>query len=86
MPANVYMALLDLEETWKPLAEEPTVVNATVITPTTNGKDIAMRFNKGDPTDWPPGMRVELEGVDLAQLEASCDSSDNQLFVVGYTR
>ncbi|MBK8915043.1 MAG: hypothetical protein IPM64_10675 [Phycisphaerales bacterium] len=86
MPANVFMNRLELDSDWKALAEEPTVVNATIITPAGNSKDVAVRFRQGDAIGWPPGVQVQLDGVDLAELDASCDTSDNVLLVVGYTR
>ncbi len=86
MAANVYMKSFNLgSPNWAKLADEPLVVNATIIASSKNTNPVSVRFRGGTPADWPPGAAALLEGVDLSELEVQ-GGSGHLLLVVGYTR
>jgi hypothetical protein len=86
MAANVHMKSISLDSNWQPLADEPTVMNATIIASSQNTSNIDVRFRGGPTIKWPPGAAAMLEGVDLSEFEAKKDTSGHWLLVVGYTR
>ncbi|MEP0848612.1 MAG: hypothetical protein HRF50_17540 [Phycisphaerae bacterium] len=86
MPANVYMKSINLgSPDWEALADEPLVMNATVIASSKNTGNIDVRFREGALAKWPPGAAAMLEGVDLSEIEVK-GSSGHWVLVVGYTR
>ena len=46
---------------------------------------INVRFNGGEPAQWPPGATVQLLGVDVSQFEAQ-GQWNHAVLVVGITR
>ena len=85
MAANVYMKSISLTSEWVKLADEPLVMNATIIASSKNYNEIDVRVNGGPTVKWPPGASATLEGVDLSQIEVK-GGIGHLVLVVGYTR
>jgi len=86
MAANVQMKSFNLgAPTYAKLADESTVMNATIIASVKNANPVNVRFRGGTPASWPPGAAALLEGVDLSEIEVQ-GGSGHSLLVVGYTR
>ena len=85
MAANVYMKSISLTSEWVKLADEPTVMNATIIASSKNYNEIDVRVNGGPTVKWPAGAAATLEGVDLSQIEVK-GGIGHLVLVVGYTR
>lgn len=83
---NVYLKSFSLGSgQYVKLADESTVMNATIIASVKNTNPVNVRFRGGTPASWPPGAAALLEGVDLTEFEVQ-GASGHLLLVVGYTR
>jgi hypothetical protein len=84
VPANaVFESILLGNVEWTKLADEPTVVHATIIASSKNAGSIDMRFRGGPVAKWPPGAAASLEAVDLWEFEVK-GQAQHRVLVAGY--
>jgi len=69
---------------WTPLADEPVVVDATIVASRNNDHDFEMRYRGGTPAHWHPGSAVSLESVDLSEFEVKGDLQ-HRVLVAAYS-
>ena len=84
MAANAFIRSIALgSPDWTPLADAPTVVQATVVADAKNTGSVKLRF-RGQPfARWPPGATAIFESVDLSQVEV-LGSSGQRVLVAAY--
>lgn len=86
MAANVYLRSFELDgPAWVRLADQSTVLNATLIASILNAQPLNVRWNGGTPAAWPPGAAALFESVDLAEFEVQ-GTGGLALLVVAYSR
>lgn len=86
MAGNVYLRSITLGDAqWQPLADEPTVMTATIVASAKNSTPVSVRVDGGAAVSWPPGATARLEGVDLSRIEV-LGSVGHIVLVAAHTR
>ena len=87
MSANVYLKSLTLAtDAWSRLADARTIVDSTLIFPSTNAADVKLRWNGGSSVSFPNGTTFPLKGVDLFKIEAQALTANDKILVAGNSR